>query len=254
VVVVNKPAGVLCVPTKDGFSNLAQAVFDAYGSGSALDRADKMVVHRLGMETSGLVVLAQTPEAVRGMNAIFRTRSVERTYEALVCGHVAAEAGMIHLPLMRDYAHPPFMRVSTDAHQQVLGDLAVEQVGKKLLQHPKDSLTKYEVIRREELEGQPVTRVKLTSISGRTHQLNVHLAALGHPIVGDSTYGMGGDAAPNGGLTTEEQDAMVPNAARASPEVQKALAGKGPCIHAKSLKFRHPITKQDVSLSVDAPF
>merc|ERR1712071_239925 len=106
------------------------------------------------------------------------------------------DSGLINLPLMRDYEFPPFMRVSTEAHQHALLDLDAEQLKlKKILDMPKESLTKYEVISREELNGLPVTRVALTSMSGRTHQLNVHLAAFGHPIVGDATYGIDGDAA-----------------------------------------------------------
>lgn len=220
-----------------------------------MDSADKMVIHRLGMDTSGLVVLAKTVDAVRAMNSIFRSRKIERTYEALVCGHISQDSGIISLPLMRDYECPPFVRISTDEHQRALIGLDPAEVGKKLLQRPKDSLTKFQVLAREELDGQPVTRVALTSVSGRTHQLNVHLAAFGHPIVGDSTYGMGGDASPNGGLSLEEQDALIPNPSRANADVQKALSSKSSAhIHSKSLKFRHPVTKESVSLSADAPF
>lgn len=256
IIVVNKPSGVLCVPGKDSFPNLAQAVCDGFGC--EMGRADKMVVHRLGMDTSGLVVFAKTMDAVRGMNAIFRARKIERKYEALVAGHVEKNEGIINLPLMRDYEFPPFMRISTDEHQAALVDLNAEEVGKKLLEMPKESLTKYEVVNREDMDGTPVSRVALTSISGRTHQLNVHLAAFGHPIVGDSVYGMGGIAAANGGLADGELESMVPNAARAAADVQQkaadAAANKGACVHAKSLKFRHPITKEEVSLSSDAPF
>mmetsp|Transcript_15972 Transcript_15972/g.30395 ORF Transcript_15972/g.30395 Transcript_15972/m.30395 type:complete len:354 (-) Transcript_15972:49-1110(-) len=247
IIVVNKPAGVLCVPGKDGFPNLAEAVYESFSC--EMGGADKMVVHRLGMDTSGLVVFAKTMLAVRGMNTVFRTRKIERKYEALVSGHVEKDEGMINLPLMRDYENPPFMRVSTDAHQQALAGLDAADVGKKLLEQPKDSLTKYEVISREEYEGKPVTRVSLTSISGRTHQLNVHMAAFGHPIVGDSTYGAGGDAAPNGGLTAAELDSLVSNPNRA-----ESVSAPSACVHAKSLKFRHPVTKEEVSLSSDAPF
>jgi tRNA pseudouridine32 synthase/23S rRNA pseudouridine746 synthase len=254
VIVVNKPAGLLCVSGKGDSPNLASAVCDGFGC--EMGSPDKMVVHRLGMDTSGLVVFAKSMLAVRGMNAAFRTRKVERKYEALVCGHIEKDEGMIDLPLMRDYEFPPYMRVSTDEHQRNLIGLSAAEVGKKLLELPKDSLTKYEVVAREEFEGQPVTRVALTSISGRTHQLNVHLAAFGHPIVGDTTYGIGGDAAANGGLTDAEMDAEAPNSSRASADVQKSVAGaaKAACVHAKSLKFRHPVTKESVDLSCDAPF
>lgn len=215
-----------------------------------------MVVHRLGMDTSGLMVFAKTLEAVRGMNTIFRTRKIERSYEALVCGHIEKDEGLIDLPLMRDYEFPPFMRVSTDNHQRALVNVDPSEVGKKILELPKDSLTKYQVVAREEMAGQPVTRVSLTSISGRTHQLNVHMAAFGHAIVGDSVYGMSGEAAPNGGLSDSELAAMIPNPSRASVEVQKQLANaaKSACVHAKSLQFRHPVTKNAVSLSADSPF
>lgn len=166
IVVVNKPSGVLTVPGKDGGNaSLSQVVFDSVGC--EMGRADMMVVHRLGMDTSGLIVFAKTMDALRGMNTMFRTRKVTRQYEALVCGHVEADEGVIDLPLMRDYEFPPYMRVSTDKHQFALIDLTSDDVDKKLLEQPKESLTKYEVVAREELDGHPVTRVTLTSISGR---------------------------------------------------------------------------------------
>ena len=155
IIVVDKPAGVLCVPNKDGSPSLSQAVFDAYGSESG--RADKMVVHRLGMDTSGLVVFARTEQALKGMNTLFCTRKVSRSYEALVCGSIEDSEGSINMPLMRDYEYPPYMRVSTDEHQRALVGLSVEEVGKKLLERPKESLTQYEVVGKEEFEGNAVT-------------------------------------------------------------------------------------------------
>mmetsp|Transcript_5807 Transcript_5807/g.10478 ORF Transcript_5807/g.10478 Transcript_5807/m.10478 type:complete len:331 (+) Transcript_5807:107-1099(+) len=252
IVVVSKPSGVLTIPGKDESNpSLNKAVFDKYGSESG--RMDKMVVHRLGMDTSGLVVFARTNAALRGMNTLFRTRKVTRNYEALVCGHVAADSGSIDLPLMRDYEYPPFMRVSTDDHQRALVDLDVSEVGKKMLESPKDSLTKYEVVSREDVDGNDVSRLLLTSISGRTHQLNVHCAAIGHPIVGDAVYGFGGEAAANGGLNGGD----LPSDA-ASGELQQAIAsaceGKPMCVHAKSISFRHPVTKEDLSFETKSSF
>jgi len=248
IVVVEKPTGVLSVPGKEGNPSLTQAVFDKFGCES--NNMDKMVVHRLGMDTSGLVVFARTKEALLGLNTAFRTRKVLREYEALVCGHLDQDEGEIDMPLMRDYAHPPYMRVSSDDHQRVLvsiqNDLPPE-IAKKILENPKNSLTKYRVVNREELSGNPVTRVALTSVSGRTHQLNVHCAAVGHPIVGDKVYGLGGDAAPNGGL---EDVSGVPE------EMQEALnaASSAMCIHMKKLGFRHPVTKEDLSFESASPF
>ncbi|KAL7511874.1 hypothetical protein ACHAXN_009657, partial [Cyclotella atomus] len=252
IVVVSKPAGVLTIPGKDSSNpSLNKAVFDKYGSESG--RMDKMVVHRLGMDTSGLVVFALTNAALRQMNTLFRTRKVTRKYEALVCGHISQDEGSIDLPLMRDYECPPYMRVSTDEHQRALIDLDPNQVGKKILENPKDSLTKYQVLAREAMGGNDVTRLMLTSISGRTHQLNVHCAAIGHPIVGDSVYGYGGEAASNGGLNESE----LPSD-KASEELQKSIkeasAGKPMCVHAKSISFRHPVTKEDLSFESSAPF
>lgn len=255
LLVVDKQSGVLSVPGKIVHPSLAQAVFDAVGCD--MGRMDMMVVHRLGMDTSGLMIFAKTMDAVRGMNEVFRTRSIEKKYEALVCGHIAQDSGMINLPLMRDYEFPPFMRVSTYEHQVALAHLDPEELNHKhLLEQPKEAVTKYQVIAREEIDGQPVTRVALTSMSGRTHQLNVHLAAYGHPIVGDTTYGIDGDAAPNGGLTDAELEELIPNAHRASERLQRRIAatGTGPCVHAKSLKFRHPGSKEDLAFITDAPF
>jgi tRNA pseudouridine32 synthase/23S rRNA pseudouridine746 synthase len=243
------------VPGKDGAANLAEAVCESFGC--QMGRPDMMVVHRLGMDTSGLVVFAKTMDAVRGMNAVFRTRKIERKYEALVCGKVEKDEGMINLPLMRDYEFPPFMRISTGNHQRALADLDAAVVGKKLLEAPKESITKYEVVSHEEFEGNPVTRISLTSISGRTHQLNVHLAAFGHPIVGDSTYGINGAAAANGGLADAELESLVGNPSRADASLQQRIAdvAKGKSrVHAKSLKFRHPITKKNVEFISDSPF
>jgi tRNA pseudouridine32 synthase/23S rRNA pseudouridine746 synthase len=254
IVAADKPSGVLSVSGWNKSHSLAEAVF--LNIPSEFPDADRMVVHRLGFETSGLMVLAKTLPAVRGMNELFRTRSIERRYEALVCGNIQKNRGVIDLPLMRDYEFPPFQRISTDEHQEVLVQLDAEIVGKKLLELPKESLTRYEVISREELNGQPVTRVLLTSISGRTHQLNCHLAAFGHPIVGDTTYGIDGAAAPNGGLNDDELQYLAPNKNRASPELQRAANANvsHPCIHATSLRFRHPVTKETIALSSDAPF
>jgi len=240
IVCVNKPAGVLCVPSEEGIPTLAQAVFETVPNQQT--SLDRMVVHRLGMDTSGIVVFAKTMDSLREMNTLFRTRKIERRYEALVCGHVANDSGTIDLPLMRDYEKPPFMRISTEEHQKVLLDLDDAIVGKKLLEAPKDSQTIYEVVGRETFKDTdlPVTRLLLTSVTGRTHQLNVHMAAIGHPIVGDRIYGWKGDAVPNGGLDLSPEFA-------ASTDLQEAIGAVATtmCVHAKSLSFQHPMSSLD---------
>jgi len=221
IVVIDKPAGVLSTPGKDGNPSLQQAVFDAFGCESG--NANKMACHRLGMDTSGLMVFAKTNHALRDLNSQFRTRKVTRKYEALVKGHVSDDSGVIDMPLMMDYENPPYMCVSTEEKQRALIGLSAEDVGKKVLENPKESITEYEVLAREEVDGEPVSRLGLTSVTGRTHQLNVHCSAIGHPIVGDSVYGDAG-------------------------------SGKAMCVHAKSLSFRHPGTREQVNLESAAPF
>lgn len=269
VVVVNKPAGVLTVPGKiQENPSLNEIMYDTFGC--EMKSMDMMVTHRLGMDTSGLIVFVKTLDGLRGMNTVFRTRKIERKYEALVCGHVLKDSGVINLPIMRDYEFPPYVRISTLNHQRALLNYDPEDVDKKILELPKDSITKYEVLDREYLDDEnialPVTRLLLTSISGRTHQLNCHLAAFGHPIVGDDTYGLGGFAALQGGLTKFEQDEMIPNPDRATIRLQKEIATaiatnstrvpltKGSATHAASLKFRHPLLKEDIELQSKAPF
>jgi len=256
IVVVDKPAGVLCVPTKEVKASLSQSVFDAFGCESG--NMDSMVVHRLGMDTSGLVVFARTLKAVQELNTAFRARKVTRKYEALVCGSVEADEGEMNMPLMRDFVSPPYMRVSSDELQRALigvEDLPVE-ISKKILESPKESVTKFSVVAREELGGNAVTRMSLTSVSGRTHQLNVHCAASGHPIVGDTVYGINGDAQPNGGIDDATMDTSAPN--RASLDLQgsiaTAAADKPMCVHAKELSFKHPITGEDLKFESASPF
>lgn len=255
LVCVDKPSGVLCAPSEDGIPSLAQTVFETVSHNQST--LDQMIVHRLGKDTSGLVVFAKTMDMLRGMNTLFRTRQIARRYEVMVCGHVVDQQGTIDLPLMRDYLCPPFMRISTDEHQQVLLGFDPAIVGKKLLQAPKPSETRFEVISRETLPDTDlaITRLLLTSVTGRTHQLNVHCAAFGHPIVGDRVYGLNGDASPNGGLGLISQ---VDGAA--SLDLQQAIYEKvvemdmKMCVHAKCLEFQHPKNGDKLVFESPAPF
>lgn len=259
IVCVDKPPGLLCVPSEEGIPTLAQAVFETVPNKQS--SLDKMVVHRLGMDTSGLVLFAKTMESLRGMNTLFRTRKITRKYEALVCGHVANDEGTIDLPLMRDYMRPPYMRISTEEHQKVLVDLDDTIVGKKLLEAPKASKTTYEVMARETFldTDLPVTRLLLTSVTGRTHQLNVHMAAIGHPIVGDRVYGLDGEAIPNGGLDLSHFPNDDNSVSPASTELQISIGAVATnmCVHAKCLSFRHPMLSPDddpMYFECEAPF
>ena len=255
IIIVDKPSGVLCVSNDDSIPSLCKTVYGMIENPSI--NMSQMVVHRLGMDTSGLIVFCKTMKAVKGMNRLFRMRQVSKEYEALVCGTLTDDEGVISMPLMRDYEMPPYMRVSTDALQLALAYLDdPEALPKKFLEPPKPCLTKYTVLARETIEGLDMTRVVLSSLTGRTHQLNVHLAAFGHPIVGDAVYGIDGVALSNGGLTEEDMTRDRPH--RATPELQRQIANAtvdwSMCIHASLLAFKHPVTKADLMIRSPPPF
>jgi tRNA pseudouridine32 synthase/23S rRNA pseudouridine746 synthase len=167
-VVLVKPAGLLSEPgrgldKRDSLLVRAQAVWP-----------DARIVHRLDMMTSGLLVLAREARTHATLSEAFRERTVHKQYEALVHGRPADDHGEITLPLVVDWPDRPRQKVC-------------HATGKP-------SLTRYRV--RD--DGVPAhwTRVALEPVTGRTHQLRVHLAALGHPIAGDPFYGRPDDGAP----------------------------------------------------------
>jgi hypothetical protein len=167
--VVDKPAGVLCVPDKAGNPSLAAAVFEAFGCESG--NVDTMVAHRLGFDTTGLVVFARTDKAISNLNVQLRSRKVTKTYEALVCGTVEGDSGTVDLPLARDIQALPYVRVYTQDSQNqliaVLSQLPDDHSARKFLKNKKPSITEYKVIAQEDLGGNAVTRLALTSVSGR---------------------------------------------------------------------------------------
>ena len=160
LIVVDKPAGLLSVPGRgdekqDCVASRVRAVF-----------ADALIVHRLDMATSGLMLLARGAEVQRQISMAFAHRHVRKRYIAMVAGEVAADEGEIDLPLQPDWPNRPLQQV----------DLA----------HGKPSLTRYRVLSRDTASN--TIRVELEPVTGRTHQLRVHLLAIGHPILGDGLY------------------------------------------------------------------
>ena len=159
LIVLNKPSGLLSVPGrpeahKDSLANRVQSEFPT-----------ATVVHRLDMETSGVIVMALTRHAHRFISQAFERRLTEKTYEARVDGLVGADQGEIDQPLIVDWPNRP---------RQIID----HEVGK-------NALTRYEVIEREKA----YTRLALYPVTGRTHQLRVHCLHLGHVILGDQLYG-----------------------------------------------------------------
>eukprot|EP00546_Thalassionema_frauenfeldii_P009401 CAMPEP_0178926898 /NCGR_PEP_ID=MMETSP0786-20121207/18826_1 /TAXON_ID=186022 /ORGANISM="Thalassionema frauenfeldii, Strain CCMP 1798" /LENGTH=390 /DNA_ID=CAMNT_0020602147 /DNA_START=94 /DNA_END=1266 /DNA_ORIENTATION=+ len=254
--VVYKPSGVLCVPGHRRNPSLANLVYDVM---CPLIDIDQTVVHRLDMDTSGIVIFALTEVALRQLHADFRERDeVQKIYHALLCGHVATTVGdgEIDLPLERDPTRQPFMRVAIDRRgrdteeETKLSGSFQRHLNKK----PKPSLTTFRVISWEYLEGEPVTRVELRPYTGRTHQLRVHCAAIGHPIVGDDIYGLGGEGSFDAGLTPLQTELFHD---RASVELQQRILDKidkNLCLHAAQLNIRHPISRAPMLFKVQPNF
>lgn len=159
LIAVDKPAGLLAVPGRtepDCLAARVQAVWP-----------DALVVHRLDMATSGLMLFARGAAAQRRLGDAFAARLVHKRYVAIVDGLVDADAGEIDLPLAADWPRRPLQRVD---HER-----------------GRPSLTRWRVLARDTAGRR--TRVRLEPVSGRSHQLRVHLRAIGHPIVGDTLYG-----------------------------------------------------------------
>ena len=169
--VLVKPPGLLSEPgrgpeKRDSLLVRAQAVYP-----------DARIVHRLDMMTSGVIVLARETLAHAVLSEAFREREVDKRYEALVHGRPAADEGEIALPLVVDWPNRPRQVVCHDTG--------------------KPSLTHYRVAGQAHVEGVgTLSRIALEPVTGRTHQLRVHLASLGCPIAGDPFYGIEGDPSP----------------------------------------------------------
>ena len=196
-VIVDKPSGLLSVPGRgphkaDCLSARVQAAFP-----------DALVVHRLDMETSGLMVFARGIEAQRTIGRAFETRTVSKYYEAVTHGLIVPDAGTIDLPLICDWPNRPRQMVD-------------HAIGKPATTH-------FAVLARDTAAN--CTRVGLTPVTGRSHQLRVHLASLGHAIVADSLY------------------------APTPPSTGERLL-----LHATKLAFPHPVTGETQAFTSQTPF
>jgi tRNA pseudouridine32 synthase / 23S rRNA pseudouridine746 synthase len=197
LVVANKPAGLLSVPGRgmDKTDSLTTRVQNEF--------PDALSVHRLDMSTSGLLVFARGEEMHRRLSHLFRERGVKKSYIALLAGRIEITAGEVDLPLGSDWPNRPRQQVDFE-------------IGKP-------SLTRYRVLAHDTVTG--TSRVELEPVTGRTHQLRVHMAAIGHPILGDVLYG---GAVGNG-------------------------AGRL-LLHARSLSFAHPLSQNLLTLICEPPF
>jgi len=159
VLVVNKPSGLLSVPGKElkHWDSLELRVKAQY--------ANSLLVHRLDMDTSGVIIFALNKSSQRSLNLQFEQRVVKKIYEARVFGNINKNNGSIDLPLIVDWPNRPLQKVD--------------------IKEGKDALTHWHVLKRE----RNATRVRLMPESGRTHQLRVHMMSIGHAILGDRFYG-----------------------------------------------------------------
>lgn len=194
LLVAEKPAGLLSVPgrsaeNQDCVVARLQAVY-----------ADALTVHRLDQVTSGLLLHARGKDMQVALSMQFEKRQVGKRYEAIVQGLLEDDAGEVDLPLIVDWPNRP----------------------KQMVDHErgKPALTRWRVLSRD-IEAQR-TRVELEPVTGRSHQLRLHMASLGHPIVGDVLYGA---------------------------EVAQRV-----CLHARKLQFTHPVTGEALAFESTTPF
>lgn len=186
LLVANKPAKLLSVPGRGPHKQdcLISRLQQRFG--------EALCVHRLDCATSGLMVVARDAHSHRALSRLFETRQIQKTYTALVAGLLATPEGRVELPLICDWPNRPLQKVD---HEQ-----------------GKAALT---LFRRLELQpDRSCTRIELTPVTGRSHQLRVHMRELGHPILGDEFY--------------------------APPAIQ--AQSDRLLLHASRLAFTHPVT------------
>lgn len=202
LIVCIKPAGLLAVPGRGADKQ------DCLSARLAAEFGPIHIVHRLDQATSGLMVFARNLTALKALNQQFAERTVDKAYEAIVLGKPHSERLSIELPLMADWLNRPKQKVAQEDD----------------LLRGKPSLTHVEVVSFDAASN--TSRVRLVPVTGRTHQLRVHLDAIGHTIMGDTLYGL---------------EATLVKASRLM-------------LHASELTFTQPLTGERLSVHNAATF
>jgi 23S rRNA pseudouridine1911/1915/1917 synthase len=222
LIVIDKPAGMAAHPapgTPDGTlvnALLAHCGDSLSGIGGV---ARPGIVHRLDKDTSGVMVAAKSDRAHAGLSALFATHDIERTYIALTRGAPSPETGRIHTRIGRSSSDRKKMAVLKAGGREAITDYRVQRV----------------FGRAAKPGGAPMgSRVACTLHTGRTHQIRVHLASVGAPILGDPVYGSGSPALPVRGAIAEA-----------------GLARQA--LHAAVLGFVHPVTSEPMRFETDLP-
>jgi 23S rRNA pseudouridine1911/1915/1917 synthase len=233
--VVNKPAGMM-VHAGSGqnedarnMGTLVNALLYRFKALSATGGDLRPgIVHRLDKDTSGLIVVAKNDRTHLALGEMFAGRSIKKTYIALVQGAVERQKGTINAGVGRD----PLRRTRMTAKPQ---------------DNARSAVTHYEVIRRLDNRFGKFTLVKVRIETGRTHQIRVHMASIGHPVVGDTLYGGSGQ------LTDQvASQAATSKAARRKAEPERLRLGRN-FLHAAKLEFTHPVTGKALVLEAPLP-
>lgn len=195
ILVADKPSGLLSVPGRG--EDRADCLIARLRAG----HPNVLLVHRLDLDTSGVIVFALTPQAQAHLGKQFEERKTQKRYVALVAGHPSEPKGRVDLPLTVDWPNRPRQMVCHETGRPAQTDWRVLKT-----------------------EGEN-TRMLLKPLTGRSHQLRVHMLALGHPILGDPLYATG--------------------AARDYPRLM---------LHAEELRLRHPTTGAAMTFRAPVPF
>lgn len=197
LILINKPSGLLSQPGKTNPDSVHTRLQQELG--------DVRLIHRLDMSTSGLMVFARSRLAEKSLARQFQDRQISKSYQALVLGQLPAPQGSINLPLLCDWPNRPKQHVCPDG---------------------RPSTTHWQCLSQIKEQDEYISRVQLTPITGRSHQLRVHMLSLGYPILGDEFY------------ANKKALAMRPRL----------------CLHAQAIGFYHPITQHRLHFTASPDF